>query len=62
MDVANEDLLSDYSFVVPNSVSDTKYFTSQLVVHLGIKSQSNTQAETITNNTFDKTMSTFYIN
>jgi len=51
MDISDEDLLNDDSFVVPNSVPDAENFTSQLVVCLGIKSQSNTQTKTVTNNT-----------
>ena len=45
------DLLSDDSLVVPDSVPDAENFSLQLIVHLGIKSQNNAQAETVVNNT-----------
>jgi len=45
----NSYLLNNDSFVVPDTVPEVENFSQQLVVHLGIKSQSNAQLETVTN-------------
>jgi len=41
--------------VVPDSVPEAENFSQQLVVRLGIKSQSNSQAETVTNTNIGET-------